>query len=192
MQGLHCCVGFSLVVPSRSYSLVAVWASHWRHLIAEGARASAVVVHGLSSCGTVALAAPSHVGSSRTRDGTCISCTGRRILYHWATREALGHTLDSSFPPGYLVREARIKRPGSWESSAIVLALPSKALGPLASTSNFLGLFPPLKMTGCSLSHVWLFATPWTIAHQASLSMGFSRQEYWSGLPFPSPQLWLF
>ena len=36
-------------------------------------------------------------------------------------------------------------------------------------------------------SHVWLFATPWTIAHQAPLSMGFSRQEYWSALPFPSP-----
>ena len=35
------------------------------------------------------------------------------------------------------------------------------------------------------LSHVRLFVTPWTIAHQASLSMGFSRQEYWSGLPFP-------
>ena len=38
-----------------------------------------------------------------------------------------------------------------------------------------------------SLSRVRLFATPWTVAHQAPLSMGFSRQEYWSGLPFPSP-----
>ena len=38
-----------------------------------------------------------------------------------------------------------------------------------------------------SLSRVWLFATPWTVAYQALLSMGFSRQEYWSGLPFPSP-----
>ena len=38
-----------------------------------------------------------------------------------------------------------------------------------------------------SLSRVRLFATLWTVAHQASLSMGFSRQEYWSGLPFPSP-----
>ena len=38
-----------------------------------------------------------------------------------------------------------------------------------------------------SLSRVGLFATPWTIAYQAPLSMGFSRQEYWSGLPFPSP-----
>ena len=38
-----------------------------------------------------------------------------------------------------------------------------------------------------SLSRVQLFATPWTVAHQAPPSMGFSRQEYWSGLPFPSP-----
>ena len=38
-----------------------------------------------------------------------------------------------------------------------------------------------------SLSGVWLFATPWTVAHQAPPSMGLSRQEYWSGLPFPSP-----
>ena len=38
-----------------------------------------------------------------------------------------------------------------------------------------------------SLSHVRLFATPWTIAYQAPPSMGFSRQEYWSGWPFPSP-----
>ena len=37
-----------------------------------------------------------------------------------------------------------------------------------------------------SLSRTWLFVTPWTVAHQAPLSMGFSRQEYWSGLPFPS------
>ena len=36
-----------------------------------------------------------------------------------------------------------------------------------------------------SLSHVWLFAIPWTVVNQASLSMGFSRQENWSGLPFP-------
>ena len=38
-----------------------------------------------------------------------------------------------------------------------------------------------------SLSHVRLFATPWTVAYQAPPSMGFSRQEYWSGLPLPSP-----
>ena len=38
-----------------------------------------------------------------------------------------------------------------------------------------------------SLNCVRLFATPWTVAYQALLSMGFSSQEYWSGLPFPSP-----
>ena len=38
-----------------------------------------------------------------------------------------------------------------------------------------------------SLGRFRLFVTPWTVAHQASPSMGFSRQEYWSGLPFPSP-----
>ena len=38
-----------------------------------------------------------------------------------------------------------------------------------------------------SLSRVRLFATPWTVAYQAPLSMGFSRQEHWSGLSFPSP-----
>ena len=40
-----------------------------------------------------------------------------------------------------------------------------------------------------SLSRVWLFVTPWTAAYQAPPSMGFSRQEYWSGLPLPSPLL---
>ena len=39
---------------------------------------------------------------------------------------------------------------------------------------------------GC-FSHVQLFATPWTVAHQAPLSMGFSRQEHWSGFPCPPP-----
>ena len=38
----------------------------------------------------------------------------------------------------------------------------------------------------CSLSHVQLFVTPWTVAHQDPPFMGFSRQEYWSGVPLPS------
>ena len=55
--------------------------------------------------------------------------------------------------------------------------------------------YPPEVMTALvflllllsRFSHVRLCATPWTAAYQASLSMGFSRQEHWSGLPFPSP-----
>ena len=39
----------------------------------------------------------------------------------------------------------------------------------------------------CMLCHIQLFVTPWTVAQQAPLSIGFTRQEYWSGLPFRSP-----
>ena len=45
--------------------------------------------------------------------------------------------------------------------------------------------FLPCVLSRCS--HVQLFLTLWSIAHQAPLAMGFSKQEYWSGLPFPSP-----
>ena len=44
-----------------------------------------------------------------------------------------------------------------------------------------------LRRHAQSLTRIWLFETPWTIASQASLSMECPRQEYWSGLPFPSP-----
>ena len=55
-----------------------------------------------------------------------------------------------------------------------------------------MSLFIPVTLVGQerkvkALSRVQLFATPWTAAYQAPLSMGFSREEYWSGLPFPSP-----
>ena len=46
---------------------------------------------------------------------------------------------------------------------------------------------PRKEKTVKVLSHVHLFATPWTVAYQVPPSVGFSRQEYWSGLPFPSP-----
>ena len=55
--------------------------------------------------------------------------------------------------------------------------------GPQTSVSVLL-----LKVTVKSLSRVRLFVTPWTVAHQAPPSMGYSRQEYWSGLPFPAPE----
>ena len=45
----------------------------------------------------------------------------------------------------------------------------------------------PVYVCACVLSHVRLSATPRTIVHQAPLSMGSPRQEYWDGLPFPSP-----
>ena len=49
-------------------------------------------------------------------------------------------------------------------------------------------LFTSLLLLLSRFSRVWLCVTPWTAAFQAPLSMGFSRQEYWSGLPLPSPK----
>ena len=48
-----------------------------------------------------------------------------------------------------------------------------------------------MKVKVKSLSRVRLLATPWTVAYQAPLSMGFPRQEYWSGVPLPSPRITL-
>ena len=48
-------------------------------------------------------------------------------------------------------------------------------------------ILTPTVLHACMLSGVQLFATPWTVAHQAPLSMAFSRQEDWSGLPLPTP-----
>ena len=71
--------------------------------------------------------------------------------------------------------------PESWEQ-----------LWPSASTAMKYGSWEPCFIRWWkvkSLSRVRLFATPWTAAYQAPLSMGFSRQEYWSGLPCPSPNV---
>ena len=64
-------------------------------------------------------------------------------------------------------------------------------LGTILATEIFKSVGSSLmagkKVKVKSLSRVQLFATPWTVVYQAPPSMGFSRQEYWSGLPFPSP-----
>ena len=51
----------------------------------------------------------------------------------------------------------------------------------------FLALIRDREKCVCVLSRIQPFATPWTVTLQAPLSMGFSQQEYWSGLPFPPP-----
>ena len=70
---------------------------------------------------------------------------------------------------------------------ALIILL--KKLGSLGSVIFLSAIHSgnPLKVKVKSLSGVRLFVTPWTVAYQAPPSMGFSRQEYWSGLPFPSP-----
>ena len=58
-----------------------------------------------------------------------------------------------------------------------------------ASEGKTLNSGPLGKMKVMSLSRVWLFATPWNVSYQSPLSMGFSRQKYWSGLPLPSQRI---
>ena len=53
---------------------------------------------------------------------------------------------------------------------------------------RFIDFFSFMKVKVKLLSHVQLFVTLWAVAHQVPLSLGFSWQEYWSGLPFPSPE----
>ena len=74
---------------------------------------------------------------------------------------------------------------GSPQGSAIPVILQARTLEWVAiSFSNAWKWKVKVK----SLSRVRLFSTPWTAAYQAPLSVGFSRQEYWSGLPLPSPK----
>ena len=137
-------------------------------------------------------------GSSRPRDWTCVCCTCRQILYRWATREA---------PVGLMLLYKR--NPTKFHfimwrfSEKMAICYPRSSSSPsnksagtlvldfLASRNvrnKFLLWNSVVKWSEVkSLSHVRLFVTPWTIACQCAPPVGFSRQEYWSGLPFPSP-----
>ena len=75
-----------------------------------------------------------------------------------------------------------VEKSWAWLSDWTELSRPLRAgLCTEAAPPSSVHPFPSLIVC------IWLFATPWTVARQAPLSMGFSRQEYWSGLPFPSP-----
>ena len=130
---------------------------------------------------------PSSRGSSQSRDRTLISyvsCIGRQVLYlgspeykFAAAAAAAAKSLQScptlcdpidGSPPGSPVPGIRQARTLEWVAISFSSAW-------------------KWKVKVKSLSHVQLCATPWTAAYQAPLSMGFSRQEYCSGVPFPSP-----
>ena len=75
---------------------------------------------------------------------------------------------------------------GSPPSSPVPGILQARTLGWVATSFSNVWKW---KVKVKSLSRVWLLATPWTAVYQAPPSMGFSRQEYWSGSPLPSPFL---
>ena len=96
------------------------------------------------------------------KPGRLQSMGSQRVGHDWETSLSLFFRLIIAFLP----RSKRLWISWLQSPSAVILETP--------------------KISHC-LQMTWLFAIPWTIVYQASLSMGFSRQEYWSGLPFPSP-----
>ena len=85
------------------------------------------------------------------------------------------------YPDGFLVQQASASRNPVTSVTSIVTHKESQVLDVLQKLNFKLCVHSPL------LNRVQLFVTPWTLAHQVPLSMGFPRQEYWSGLPFPPP-----
>ena len=113
---------------------------------------------------------------TKMRNTTVLTKDSSKLLFHYIHAAArslqscptLCHPIDGS-PPG----------------SAIPGILQARTLEWVAiSFSNAWKWKVKVK----SLSRVWFFVTPWTEAYQAPPSMGFSRQEYWSGVPLPSPE----
>ena len=146
-------------------------------------------VHGISLARRLEWVAISFCrGSSQSRDGTEVSCIVGRFFSDWDTREACGFR--------YLAAAAAKSLqscPTLWDSidgsppgSPVPGILQARTLEWVAISFSSACKW---KVKVKSLSRVWLLATLWTADYQASPSMGFSRQKYWSGVPLPSPYL---
>ena len=168
---------------------------------------------------------PSSRGSSQPRDWTEVSCIAGSFFTIWATREApksnYMHPYKRQIMRWYRHRAVSfVKTKQKLEFHGHSQGMPAAAAKSLQSCptlcdptdgsppgspnlgfsrqEHWSGLpFPsPMhesekwkwKVKVKSLSRVWLLATSWTAAQQAPPSMGFSRQEYWSGVPLPSPK----
>ena len=77
--------------------------------------------------------------------------------------------------------------PGNLENPAVAAGWKMSVFIPISKEGSAKECSKQKKVKVKSFSHVQLFATPWTVAYQAPPSMGFSRQEYWSGVPLRSP-----
>ena len=87
------------------------------------------------------------------------------------------------------VNEGAVSRPSPWNH--VVCSLVIEANGLPYSTWSEIDFFFCQVCVCQSFNHVRCCATPWIVAHQAPLSMAFSRQEYWSGYPFPFPRKYI-
>ena len=124
-------------------------------------------------------------GGSVVKESTCQYRGHRRCQFDpWAGKIPGGGNAN---PLWYSCLENPMDR-GVWQ--AIVLCIKYSDVSPgiinVDHYTKMLAYFHCLKVK--SLSCVRLFVTPWTVAYNAFPSMGFSRQEYWNGFPFPSPE----
>ena len=108
------------------------------------------------------------------------------VLIYYLCSQA--YKFPSRITAGILPHGFRIEGCDSewWSLTSLVLDF-SRTLEVYLLCKNHLTRAKQCVCVPCCFSHALLSATPWTAAHQAPLSMGFSRQEYWSGLPGPSP-----
>ena len=122
--------------------------------------------------------------------GRLQSMGSQRVGYDWATSLSLSYYLKYSPLEVYSAYPLTVTSTKThWQTNSASIHFSSLMWRLPLSPSHLKGVFwvemPWSEVK--SLSHVWLSVTPWTVAYQAHLSMGFSRQQYWSGLPFPSP-----
>ena len=142
-------------------------------------------------------------GLSPTRNWTYTPCIGRQNLSHWTAKEVPKwiYVLNADFLNSSLeVKWSEVAQSCPNLCDPMDCSLPgfsahgifqARVLEWVAISFSSAWKWKWSHSTSPSevksLSRVWLFATPWTVAYQAPLSMGFSRQYRWSGLPFPSP-----
>ena len=110
----------------------------------------------------------------------------RRVWHDWATSLSLFSFMHwwRKWQPTPVFLPGNPRDRGAWWAAVYVVAQSQTRLKRLSSSS----MHPLVKVKVKLLSRVRLFATPRTVAYQAPPPMGFSRQKYWSGLPYPSPE----
>ena len=134
-------------------------------------------------------------GSSQPRDRIRVSCIAGRCFILWATREVRGQApLSMGFSRQEYWSGSPFPFPGDLPPDPHLWCLPELADGLFTTNVTWEALQRGHTMFNIVLplshfSRVRLCATPYTAAHQAPPSLGFSRQEHWSGLPFPFPQI---
>ena len=121
-----------------------------------------------------------------TQDRTQVLCIAGWFFNNWATREAQ----KAGFCSVNLERNVHVQTLlvlGVYDSEMVTLILTSSFWQLCVNMLHSIGARHYIRSVCVHAQLIWFFATPRNMARQVPLSMGFPKQEYWSGLPFPSP-----